>query len=290
MAQHPISLTMMNRIYVRLSYRQKSVIHEHFARIFRGANGGTPSGDWMVRFLGRRLSLPMRREETWLDWDTALSILGHDVEVKETYQNLISEHRPDVFLDIGANYGTHSLLFLIHGVQTITFEPNSTCHRYFSEACALNGLKGQIEKVALGDIGGRVTLKYPKEETWLGATDADTQARIGKERQLVAEDVEQRQLDSYLATLAGRRVLIKIDTEGNEYKVLLGAKQILLECRPLVIFEDTYTTSRGPLFELFSASKYEICELPWSPRAYSEPLSGDEFVSKRSTNFIAVPR
>jgi hypothetical protein len=92
------------------------------------------------------------------------------------------------------------------------------------------------------------------------------------------------------ATLTGRRVLIKIDTEGNEYKVLLGAKQVLLECRPLVIFEDTYTTSRGPLFDLFAASKYEICELPWSPRAYSEPLSGDEFVSKRSTNFIAVPR
>jgi hypothetical protein len=51
MAQHPISLTMMNRIYVHLSYRQKSVIHEHFARIFRGANGRVPSGGWMVRFL-----------------------------------------------------------------------------------------------------------------------------------------------------------------------------------------------------------------------------------------------
>ena len=40
-----------------------------------------------------------------------VSIVGHDIEVKETYAALIaSDHRPTLFLDVGANYGLHSIL------------------------------------------------------------------------------------------------------------------------------------------------------------------------------------
>ncbi|CAA9891487.1 conserved hypothetical protein [Candidatus Methylobacter favarea] len=76
--------------------------------------------------------MPLTSERFWLDWDTAVSITGHDIEIKQTYEALIgSSEPPELFIDIGANYGTHSLLFLVHQIKTITFEPNASCHDFF---------------------------------------------------------------------------------------------------------------------------------------------------------------
>src|ERR1700722_9247274 len=50
---------------------------------------------------------------------------GHDSELKQTYASLIQlEHPPRLVLDIGANYGTHSIIFLSHDIETVSFEPN----------------------------------------------------------------------------------------------------------------------------------------------------------------------
>jgi hypothetical protein len=65
----------------------------------------------------------------WLDWFLALATLGDDSTVKKTYAAIVSSSRkPDLFLDVGANYGTHSLLFLAHGIRTWSFEPNARCY------------------------------------------------------------------------------------------------------------------------------------------------------------------
>jgi hypothetical protein len=65
------------------------------------------------------------------DWGLSLLVAGHDVEIKETYRYLLEERKPKLFFDIGANYGTHSLIFLTHGVRTISFEPNLGLRPYF---------------------------------------------------------------------------------------------------------------------------------------------------------------
>jgi FkbM family methyltransferase len=233
--------------------------------------------------------MPLTSERLWLDWDTAVSIIGHDIEVKKTYQALLdSREKPDLFIDIGANYGTHSLLFLVHHIQTITFEPNSSCHNYFREICKLNKVTPELEPVALGERHSYVELSYPERDTWLGSTDAEVIKEFASTYELLSEKVEQKTLDDYIPQIEHKRTLIKIDTEGKELAVLRGAIRTLQEVKPLIIFESN-CRERSELFNFFEVQRYEIYRLPWRPMRKSESLKADQFIASSSTNFIAVP-
>lgn len=235
--------------------------------------------------------MPLRSDSSWLDWDCAVTITGHDLEVKQTYLALInSRQRPELYIDIGANYGTHSLLFLTEGINTLTFEPNSSCHGYFIDLCELNGVAPQIEPVALGQTDGFVKLSYPERHTWLGSTAAHVIENLAATHELVVETVERKRLDDYLPAVQNRDTLIKIDAEGNELAVLQGAETILRQVKPKVIFESWQGSGRAEISRLFQSYSYRIFLLPWDPAAAAEPLAPSQFLSAAFTNFIAVPR
>jgi FkbM family methyltransferase len=279
----------LNFLYTQLTYEQKQFCHRGFSGIYRDLSSRAKSGTWKVDFAGKKLLLPLKPERMWLDWDTALAILGHDIEVKKTYETLLkSGRRPDLFIDIGANYGTHSLLFLAHGVETIAFEPNTSCHAYFLEACALNQIQCQLEPVALGDAERNVRLTYPVTETWLGSVGGGFSGPPTNQGGTVEQEVQQRTLDSYMANFQNRRVLVKIDTEGHEHSILRGARIVVQTCKPLVIFECWRGEARQIVSELFRQSNYQLFHLPWSPTKEVAALTDGDFCTSAQTNFIAV--
>lgn len=286
----PSSRAALNVVYEKLGPAQRARFHKTFAKIFRGDHPRpAEKGFWTVRFAGKEIRVPLNPERLWLDWDTAVSILGHDLEIKESYAALLnSPERPDLFVDVGANYGTHSLIFLVQGIETITFEPNGLCHEYFREACDLNGVKPQLEAVALGEADGVVELHYPERETWLGSTIANLEP--GGVRN--SRRVEQRTLDEYRPMLNRyRRILLKIDTEGSEEGVLKGGATVIGQLRPLIVFEALPNArARAALFELLSALGYDIAALPWTPKQPVQSLDIGSFSGAAATNFMARPR
>jgi FkbM family methyltransferase len=232
----------------------------------------------------------MTAERMWLDWDCALSIVGHDVEVKQTYAAILtSKRRPNLFVDIGANYGTHSLLFLSHNIETLSFEPNPSCHSYLRETCRLNALTPRLEECALGATPGTVELWYPETDTWLGSTDKDAQHDLQQKYLTTVRTVPQKTLDDFLASFVGRNVLVKIDTEGAEYQVLLGASRTLKEIRPCVIFESLGSDDRTKLYGLFVSHSYSVAHLPLFPDEDPHLLGVEQFCESRSSNFVAIP-
>lgn len=285
------SRRMLNAVYLALTPSQRALFHESFAKIFRNNRIQGRDGTWKVAFANKNILMPLASETFWLDWDTAVSIVGHDIEVKQTYESLLglSSMKPDLFIDIGANYGTHSVLFLVHGIRTITFEPNSSCRDYFSKICGLNHLTPTLEGVALGAYNGHVELKYPKHETWNGSTNIEIANKLSLSAQLKVEKVEQKMLDDYFSEIEHHRTLIKIDTEGNELSVLEGATRTLQEVHPMVIFECWPGNQRTEIYDFLGSRNYSIHCLPWSSKSKAESLSSEQFCSSRSTNFIAVP-
>ena len=286
------SRRVLNVVYLLLTPSQRALFHESFAKIFRNNHVQGRNGTWKVAFASKNILMPLTSETFWLDWDTAVSIVGHDIEVKQTYESLIglSSMKPDLFIDIGANYGTHSVLFLMHGIRTITFEPNSSCRDYFSKICELNHLIPTLEPVALGACNGHVELKYPKHDTWLGSTNGEIASSLSLSSELKVEKVTQETLDDYFSEIEHHRTLIKIDTEGNELAVLEGATKILIVVRPLIIFECWPGKQRNKILTFLGSLNYSVYSLPWSPTSKSEPLSPEQFCSNVSANFIAVPK
>jgi FkbM family methyltransferase len=279
-----------NFAYNRLSLAQKAGFYALFAKMFRGQPQPLMDDEWRVELEGASAVLPLRGRDAWLDWDLAVSMLGHEVEIKGTYLHLLRFRRPALFVDVGANYGLHSLFFLVHGVPTVSFEPNPACHDYFRALTRLNGAPGELQPVALGAEEGWADLVFPEGETWLGSSSPAGRDRLAQGAgRLTTLRVPQTTLDVFTRRDGRRPDLIKIDTEGNEMAVLEGAQETLRGTRPWVIFESWRDASRGRVFDLLTEAEYRIAALPYSPQRPGRPLDRVQLLEWPQTNFIALP-
>jgi FkbM family methyltransferase len=277
---------ILNKYYHMLSYEAKSLFHARYSKIFRSCGTLVP-GEWMIEFLGHPVRLPLRSSLCWLDWDCALSVLGHDAEIKQTYEALIeSDQRPSLFVDVGANYGTHSILFLAVGIPIIAFEPNPECYPQFQTVCGLNHLNGRWEQSALGKETGQIDLIYPEKETWLGSTCGNVVSRL-RSGSIVVKRVPIRMLDDYLDEMPDGEILLKLDVEGSEIEVLKGASRLLRSRVTKIVFESNDIETRLGLFDLLAGFGYGIYPLPWRQLEENRTLRRDEFLRYDATNFMA---
>jgi FkbM family methyltransferase len=272
----------LNGFYRKLDPAGRYSVWAHYAKIFRRRHPPVQAGTWAVDFLGRSLVVPLRSSSMWLDWDTALSLTGHELEVKLAYERALqSSEPPEIFLDVGSNYGTHALLMASRGVEVLAFEPLAECVSYGQHLAAANGVSFYCENVAIGDHAGRIKMVYPARETWLASGADVPPARPG----LVKAEAVLRPLDDYAARIAGKRALIKIDVEGLEAAVLRGAGRILAE-GPTLVFESWRDGIRDELWGLLTRHRF---------RTFALTLDGEReldrtgFLAAFETNFLATP-
>lgn len=288
LVRDPRTRLLVNAFYRSLSDSGKSKYHGRYASMFTDSSATLAAGHWTIGFLGKTLRLPLRSDHAWLDWDLAVATLGHDLEVKQTYAEVIrSPHRPDVFLDVGANYGTHTLLFNAARITTISFEPNDRCLEYFRLACSLNGFAPRWEPVALGDRQGSVELVFPEHKTWHGSVVAEVIETLKRDQKTTAKLVGLRKLDDYLDAVTGKKVLMKVDVEGSEEAVFEGAASLMEKVRPLIVFESNQPARRAAQHALLARHSYVIESLPWTTQAPGRALSVERFVQCDDGNFLA---
>lgn len=281
----------LNLLYNLSTPAQQEYMQCMLLGLFRPEHAPCPiqPGLWHVNFAGKRIAVPLTLERISLDWDIAVCILGHDVEVKQVYRHLIcSDERPDLFIDIGANYGTHSILFLAHGIETISFEPNTDCHNHIRELCSLNNVIPWIENHMLGDSQEPAELSFPEGQPWLGSTSTTVKRSLRSSYTLISRVVAQRRLDDYLPQLMNhKRVLLKIDTEGSEAHILRGARRLMTRFRPMIIFE-SLPGDRSDLFEAITTANYRIVGLSLL-KSSTHAMTLSEFSEAPQTNFAAYP-
>jgi FkbM family methyltransferase len=294
MASRPATRRLLNIGYDFLPVGSKARFHRLFTEIFHEQDERLVEGEWHVRFNGAVIRLPLRPTLARLDWTAAISILGHEPEIKSSYARLLADRdRPiDIFLDVGANFGTHSILFASSGVKVLAFEPNAECRAYCSTVAALNGLSISWRDVALSDHDGEVNLVYPRTQTWLGVIAADAPGALSRSvDDVVTARVRLDVLDRHVAHLPeAARILMKIDVEGSELAVLRGARSLLQRARaPRIIFETNQAAGRAELADFLAGFGYRIFILPFGSEPSRQPLAPADFVSSAARNFIAVP-
>lgn len=129
--------------------------------------------------------------------------------------------RRRVALDVGAHVGMWSYYLAATFREVHAFEPSpllAACFRRNVRAPNTN-----LHEVALGRAAGRAELRLVPDNT--GATHIATGEAGG---------IEVRRLDDYAFPVVD---LLKVDVEGFELFVFEGARETLLRCKPVVIFE-----------------------------------------------------
>lgn len=146
--------------------------------------------------------------------------------------------RPTVFLDIGANSGTHSAMLARDCEAVHAFEPVPAFAARIAGRLEDNAISNvTIQTVALGEAAGQAPYYAPV------TNNQGTGSFIEPERSGASNAAEPVMLeiargDDYLpAAGVGRVDLIKIDVEGFEYPALSGLRETLERDRPLVVFE-----------------------------------------------------
>lgn len=149
----------------------------------------------------------------------------------------------DVVVDVGANIGTHTVFFAKRVTESgvvIAFEPQRMVHQTLCGNVALNGLTNvTCFLAAVGDARDKLVFPAidPRMTFNFGAVRGEARGQ--------GETVDVIPIDELALP---RCALIKVDVEGMEAKVIAGAKQTILRCRPALFLEnDTLEGSREVL-------------------------------------------
>lgn len=140
-----------------------------------------------------------------------------------------------IALDVGANIGNHSVFFAPFFRDIYSFEPNQQNF----DLLTLNSQgfpNVHLNRVALGSACGSVAL----HAVALNCGGAHIGPMDNIEDSMKIEQVQQTTCDEFLRLSGISPIdvgLVKIDVEGAELSVLQGAKRLLSEHSPLVLFE-----------------------------------------------------
>lgn len=135
----------------------------------------------------------------------------------------------DLFVDVGANVGTYTVLAAgVAGCRCVAMEPVSSSFEQLLDNLRLNQIQHLVDahRVAVGDRDGsvRVTTHRGPMNRLIGTNDGATSN---------ADVVASRRLDELLAGKSP--TIIKIDVEGFEPHVVAGALQTLRQSSVLAV-------------------------------------------------------
>ena len=146
---------------------------------------------------------------------------------------LIKQHKIDLILDVGANFGQFGTDMRNMGYlgQIISFEPVNKCYQRLS---SIADDKWQIENFALGDKNSKEEINISNKTVFSSILDVNEIGKsnfsnsikvVGKQNTLVKklDDI----INELVNNLNKRRIFLKIDTQGYDNRVIRGSLQTL---------------------------------------------------------------
>ena len=197
----------------------------------------------------------------------------------------------DTFVDVGANFGTFSLLasrLVGKSGKVIAIEPQERLVSLLRESIAASEVRNcEVVPAACGSARGRATLMVPVDDSGRAGLFSAFSGRRRHEK----VDVQVTTLDALLAGIAGSgRMFMKIDVEGSELAVLEGAINIVRKFRPAMMIEinpwsaaAAGTTPKEIIARLMAVhySSFAAAE------SFPAPLDPSQIPSNRQINLIA---
>ena len=186
-----------------------------------------------------------------------------------TIESFTYDFAGDTFIDVGGNVGMWTTKIAPHYTNVLFIEASDI---------AMNLAKKNIEEAGVTDkvtyfknlcsdsVGEQKTITASGEDS--GNFSIYNKELYGEENVSMTEsDIETITLDSLIPLIKpGSKVLIKIDTEGCELDILLGAKKLIAEFKPVIMMEAHYhmyydEEKEGAIIDMLNECNYSCLEL-----------------------------
>lgn len=224
----------------------------------------SPSGILVLKIDGRskiRLATNQTNYLTYLIyWEGGY----RNFEYTDIFIKLIKKIK--IFYDVGANIGYYSLLgaMVNRSLRVVAFEPASGPAYFFKKNIELNSLTNvTLEEIALSDDNGVTDFyeiknkKYKYLKHNLGGESNIGSKTTGRNFEVVK--VSTTTLDEYAAAINEQGIdLIKMDTEGTEFRILDKCDKILKQMKPIIICETIFNSHESELEDIMNRYGYEF--------------------------------
>lgn len=157
-------------------------------------------------------------------------------------------------IDVGAHKGEFARMMrkTLPGAQIISFEPLAEAYRELESAMKADA-NFRAFNFALGEQDGRVEMH---KNEWTQSSSLLPMAELHKQvfaytQNETSEEIEIRRLDDVLRGVELKpEILVKLDTQGYEDKVILGGGEVIARARLMVVETSFQTLYEGqPLFD-----------------------------------------
>lgn len=153
-----------------------------------------------------------------------------------------------VFFDVGASVGTHAVRASLRGLEVHAFEPQQRWASELSAIITRNNLSVRVCEVALSDYPG----------TGMLVPGRSTHTFTPERRKHQKGGITATTIDEYAKAVAAPDY-IKLDVDGNELDVLMGAVETLPNVRGLLVEVDPQAGENAhiPAFLVGYGFKYD---------------------------------
>ncbi len=215
----------------------------------------------------RQLSRAFRPHPAGFQFAGGDHFFRDDWEAKQRRAIAQALDHADIFIDIGANQGIYSCLAAKAGKTVVALEPEPGNLNFLRANAAINRYPIEILPLAASDAIGSADL-FGDSETASLLEGWYSHAKSFRQK------VEMDTLDNLFGDRwIGQRLLIKIDVEGFEGDVMVGAPRLLrrephpvwiVETYPTMLSNDELNPSFDRLFRLFFDAGYEAMRIDTS--------------------------
>ena len=205
--------------------------------------------------------------------DREIFLKGHYEKNQLNFLKKISEENNIThFFDIGANIGYYTLFF--KGIKNIyAFEPNKKNFLRLKENIDLNSLNVNLYNFGLSNSNSEKKIWYTDKNKMGGSAifdENDPEFRKYKKEDITMEKILTKKLDDILK-IKFSNILIKIDVERHEKKVLEGMNNIIKD-NNIVLQIETNDKQKNHIFSYLNGLDLE----------YIDSIRHDHFFIKKN--------
>ena len=199
-----------------------------------------------------------------------------------------TQHANRIFVDVGANLGYFTLALASLGYDVVAFEPMSRNARKFSKSIFKNGFRNHVVlcQNAVTDLGGQTVSLQETEITNQGNSQISASDAGESVSSVTLSDMFTPGI-GHLSALSTDAHIVKIDVEGLEAAVLLGARKwicssvvehIIIEFSEATRLNKAYPAK--DMFLFMQKAGYSVADVAVG----SEPIPYDALVAGKFDN------